>query len=150
MPWHDPDTSVKYGLEPVATTKNGATSAETDGSPAMGQWRVSARRRAGQLCEWCGTRFEVTEKVGRRRRYCGRACRQRAYERRTALARTDLPADAVVFSTAELTAIQDRMFQLRCAAEDIVTAARDGAPTQELAEIAAEIAELSRDLERLR
>lgn len=64
--------------------------------------------------------------------------------------RTGLPEDAVVLSASEIAALQDRMFQLRCAAEDIVTAADDGARARELRELAAEVARAAKDLEQLR
>ncbi|WP_414637400.1 hypothetical protein [Amycolatopsis sp.] len=104
-----------------------------------------------QHCGWCGRRLEqqgVTK--GRRRRYCGQSCRQRAYERRTALQRSGLPEDAVVLSDTELAALQDKLFQLRCAAEDVVTAADDGAASDELRRMAQELARSAQDLERLR
>ncbi|OXM74839.1 hypothetical protein CF166_02270 [Amycolatopsis sp. KNN50.9b] len=109
------------------------------------------RRRAGAVlhCGWCGRPIEQGS-TGRRRRYCGQSCRQRAYERRVAVQRTGLPEDAVVLSDTELTALQDRLFQLRCAAEDVVTAADDGADAGELRRMARELAETARDLERLR
>lgn len=88
--------------------------------------------------------------MGRRRRYCGQSCRQRAYERRTAVQRTGLPEDAVVLSADEISALQDRLFQLRCAAEDVVTAAEDGADVGELSKLAADVARTAQDLERLR
>lgn len=53
-------------------------------------------------------------------------------------------------SSAEIAALQDRMFVLRCAAEDIVTAAADGATVGELRELASEVARNAKDLERLR
>lgn len=113
---------------------------------------VSARRRrpgAVLHCGWCGRPIEQGS-TGRRRRYCGQSCRQRAYERRVAVQRSGLPEDAVVLSDTELTALQDRLFQLRCAAEDVVTAADDGADPAELRRMALELAETARDLERLR
>lgn len=64
--------------------------------------------------------------------------------------RTGLPEDAVVLSGAEIAALQDRLFQLRCAAEDIVTAADDGASTDELRTMAQELARTAHELERLR
>ncbi|GAA3010254.1 hypothetical protein GCM10010483_64120 [Actinokineospora diospyrosa] len=88
--------------------------------------------------------------TGRRRRYCAQSCRQRAYERRTAVQRGGLPEDAVVLSTAELTDLQDRLFQLRCAAEDVLTAAQDGATPAELGELAELVRRGAKDLERLR
>jgi hypothetical protein len=88
--------------------------------------------------------------VGRRRRYCGQSCRQRAYERRSAVQRSGLPEDAVVLSDAEVATLQDRLFQLRCAAEDVVTAADDGAELAELRQLADEIARTAKELEQLR
>lgn len=108
------------------------------------------RNLAPQHCGWCGRRLEQAAAKGRRRRYCGQSCRQRAYERRTAVQRSGLPEDAVVLSDAELTALQDRLFQLRCAAEDVVTAADDGVPADELRRMALELAHSARELERLR
>ncbi|WP_376768847.1 hypothetical protein [Amycolatopsis acididurans] len=108
------------------------------------------RNVAPQHCGWCGRRLEQAVAKGRRRRYCGQSCRQRAYERRAAVQRSGLPEDAVVLSDAELTALQDRLFQLRCAAEDVVTAADDGAETAELRRMAQELAATAQDLERLR
>jgi hypothetical protein len=111
---------------------------------------VPARRGAPRHCGWCGRRLPEGGNVGRRRRYCGQSCRQRAYERRTALQRSGLPEDAVVLSDTEVAALQDRLFQLRCAAEDIVTAADDGADAGELRSLAHEIARAAKDLEQLR
>lgn len=64
--------------------------------------------------------------------------------------RGGLPEDAVVLSSAELADLQDRLFQLRCAAEDVVTAADDGAEPGELRSLAAQVIETAQDLERLR
>ena len=46
-----------------------------------------------------------------------------------------LPEDAVVLSATELADLQDRLFQLRCAAEDVRTAAEDGAAAGELRQL---------------
>ena len=59
--------------------------------------------------------------VGRPRLYCGQACRQRAYEQRSATQKAGLPGDVVLVSRAELDGLQDRLFQLRCALEDVQT-----------------------------
>ncbi|WP_236792457.1 hypothetical protein [Amycolatopsis sp. GM8] len=108
------------------------------------------RNLAPQHCGWCGRRLEIAAGKGRRRRYCAQSCRQRAYERRTAVQRSGLPDDAVILSDTELAALQDRLFQLRCAAEDVVTAADDGAASEELRRMALELAHSARELERLR
>jgi len=120
--------------------------------PKTSAEEVSELRRAGapKHCGWCGRRLEQGGNVGRRRRYCGQSCRQRAYERRTALQRSGLPEDAVVLSDTEIATLQDRLFQLRCAAEDVVTAADDGASVAELRSLAGEIAQAAKDLEQLR
>ncbi|HET9141602.1 hypothetical protein [Actinophytocola sp.] len=105
-------------------------------------------------CGWCGARLaddgRAGGKVGRPRRYCAQACRQRAYERRAAVQRGGLPEDAVVLSPTELADLQDRLFQLRCAAEDVATAAGDGAGPGELRDLAAHVIKTAADLERLR
>lgn len=64
--------------------------------------------------------------------------------------RGGLPEDAVVLSAAELADLQDRLFQLRCAAEDVATATDDGAGADELRELAAALIRAATDLERLR
>lgn len=119
--------------------------ASRDGIPSEGR-----RGREPRHCGWCGRRLESPDTVGRRRRYCGQSCRQRAYERRTVLERGGLPVDAVVLSESELVALQDRLFQLRCAAEDVATAAREGARPGELLELADDLVAAARQAERLR
>ncbi|TCP50938.1 hypothetical protein EV191_107202 [Tamaricihabitans halophyticus] len=64
--------------------------------------------------------------------------------------RGGLPDDAVVLSDAELADLQDRLFQVRCSAEDMVTAVDDGASTVELRQLAGELARAAQDLERIR
>ncbi|MGH3760107.1 hypothetical protein [Actinophytocola sp.] len=107
-------------------------------------------RTDSKHCGWCGLRLPDVGRVGRPRRYCSQSCRQRAYERRTAVQRGGLPEDAVVLSAAELTDLQDRLFQLRCAAEDVVTAAEDGAAPTELKDLATQVVRSAHGLERLR
>ncbi|GAA2806878.1 hypothetical protein [Saccharopolyspora taberi] len=109
----------------------------------------SARQRV-RHCSWCGRRIPEAGRQGRPRLYCAQSCRQRAYERRTAVQRGGLPEDAVVLSAAELANLQDRLFQLRCAAEDVVTAAEDGAGDAELRKMAAQVVDVAIELERIR
>lgn len=108
------------------------------------------RRTRPRHCGWCGRELPEEGKGGRPRRYCAQACRQRAYERRTETQRGGLPEDAVVLSAAELADLQDRLFQLRCAAEDVATAAADGATASELRELARRLTDTAKGLERLR
>ncbi len=46
--------------------------------------------------------------------------------------------------------LQDRLFRLRCAAEDLAGAARDGEGAAALGTLASEVARAAADLERLR
>lgn len=101
------------------------------------------RRARPQPCRWCGR--EVGDAgLGRRRHYCRQSCRQRAYEQRAALLKDpakgiDLPADAVVLSADEAAQLSDRVYQVRCAAEDVVTAVEEGAAPTELRRLCDEL-----------
>ena len=64
--------------------------------------------------------------------------------------RGGLPEDAVVLSNDEFADLQDRLFQLRCAAEDVATAVADGANINELRQLATELITAAGELERLR
>lgn len=88
--------------------------------------------------------------TGRRRKYCKRSCRQRAYEQRTLVNGTAIPEDAVILSEAEAAGLGDRIFALRCAAEDLRTAVAEGADHPTLLELSAELVELARAAERIR
>jgi hypothetical protein len=73
--------------------------------------------------------------MGRRRQYCRQSCRQRAYEQRALVKSSAIPEDAVVLSADEAAELSDRVFQMRCAAEDVATAVDEGAATSELREL---------------
>ncbi len=73
--------------------------------------------------------------MGRRRQYCRQSCRQRAYEQRALVKGSAIPEDAVVLSADEAAELSDRVFQVRCAAEDVATAVDEGAATSELREL---------------
>ena len=78
--------------------------------------------------------------MGRRRQYCRQSCRQRAYEQRASIngvKGASLPADAVVLSAVEAAGLSDRVYQVRCAAEDLSTALDEGAGSPELRELCA-------------
>jgi hypothetical protein len=84
--------------------------------------------------------------VGRPRMYCGQACRQRAYEQRTATSKAGLSGDVVLVTRNELDGLQDRLYQLRCALEDVQTLLTEK-PTK--AELERSLAELVRSTGRL-
>jgi hypothetical protein len=76
--------------------------------------------------------------MGRRRQYCRQSCRQRAYEQRASIngaAGASVPPDAVVLSADEAADLSDRVYQVRCAAEDVATALDEGAAATELREL---------------
>ncbi|MCV7313986.1 hypothetical protein H7J77_00270 [Mycolicibacillus parakoreensis] len=97
------------------------------------------RRRRPQPCRWCGREVADTP-TGRRRQYCRQSCRQRAYEQRAHLAAaagTGLPTDAVVLTAEEAADLADRIYQVRCAAEDVAIALDEGAGHDELRQLCA-------------
>ena len=92
------------------------------------------RRTRPQPCRWCGR--DVSDAgLGRRRQYCRQACRQRAYEQRALVKGSAVPDDAVVLTAEEAAELSDRVYQVRCAAEDVVTAVSEGAAAAELREL---------------
>jgi hypothetical protein len=92
------------------------------------------RRVRPQPCRWCGR--DVSDSgLGRRRQYCRQSCRQRAYEQRASINGAKgaaVPPDAVVLSPDEAADLSDRVYQVRCAAEDVATALDEGAAATEL------------------
>jgi hypothetical protein len=96
------------------------------------------RRSRPEPCRWCGR--EVGDAgLGRRRQYCRQSCRQRAYEQRALVKGTSLPADAVVLTADEAAQLADRVFQVRCAAEDVATAVDEGASADEVRQLCEEL-----------
>ena len=115
-------------------------------APAPGR-----RARSGPVrCLWCGRELPATSGVGRRRRYCAQACRQRAYENRSALERGAIPPDAVVLTQQERDDLADRLDQVRSAAEDVATALAESAGAAELAPLVSEMVAAARSAERIR
>ena len=112
--------------------------------------RPGSRKKRGdgeeRRCGWCRSVLPAQESVGRPRLYCGQACRQRAYEQRSATAKAGLSADVVLVTRAELDGLQDRLFQLRCAIEDVQTLLHEK-PTK--AELERSLADLVRSTGRL-
>ncbi|MGI8416600.1 MAG: hypothetical protein ACR2P2_10455 [Nakamurella sp.] len=113
--------------------------------PSAPALRSSAPRR----CLWCGRELTDGNTVGRKRRYCGQSCRQRAYESRAALDRGGLPADAVILTGGERESLSDSLFQVRCAAEDVATALADGATPKELSSLIEDLVGFAKDAEVL-
>ncbi|WP_084298693.1 hypothetical protein [Mycobacterium genavense] len=96
-----------------------------------------SRRSHPQPCRWCG-RDVTAVGMGRRRQYCRQSCRQRAYEQRASMnwgELSALPADAVVLTADDASDLSDRLYQVRCAAEDVATALDEGAEAAELRQL---------------
>lgn len=55
-----------------------------------------------------------------------------------------LPADAVVLSADDAADLSDRVYQVRCAAEDVVTALDEGAAATELRDLCEELIRAAR------
>jgi hypothetical protein len=87
--------------------------------------------------------------VGRPRQYCGQACRQRAYEQRSATAKAGLSGDVVLVTRGELDGLQDRLYQLRCALEDVQTLLTERPTKAELERSLAEVLRSTGRLDRL-
>jgi hypothetical protein len=87
---------------------------------------------------------------GRRRRYCGQSCRQRAYEQRRDLAGTTVPADALILPRSAAEDLTDRLFELRCGAEDVAAAVEAGEDAEEIAALCRELVDLARAAEKIR
>ena len=100
-------------------------------------------RKRPQSCLWCGR--EVADAgLGRRRQYCRQSCRQRAYEQRAQVKGTSVPSDAVVLTADEASVLSDRVYQVRCAAEDMATAIDEGADHAELRELCEAVMQAAR------
>ena len=113
--------------------------------------RTGMNGRAPVRCQWCGRELGNGHGgVGRPRMYCAQSCRQRAYEHRSALQRGGLPTDAVVLSAAERDDLADRLFQVRCAAEDVATALAEKASVSEMHLLVGELIAAARAAERIR
>lgn len=107
-------------------------------------------RVAGSCCLWCGRELPKQEGRGRRKKYCNQGCKQRAYEQRLRFSGTVIPEDAVVLHTDNVASLHDRLFELRCIAEDILTALEEGASSSELRNICEELVKAARAAEKLR
>ncbi|MPV52074.1 hypothetical protein GCO27_03120 [Corynebacterium sp. zg331] len=100
-------------------------------------------------CTWCGKEMAASTR-GRPKKYCSPSCKQRAYEQRHNITGTRIPEDAVIMTADRAERLQDSLFELRCSAEDIATAAREGAGEEELQGLCSELVSLARSIEKLR
>jgi hypothetical protein len=84
---------------------------------------------AGDRCRWCGRALPPPASTGRPRAYCRSSCRQRDYEARRRATELGLSEGELVVTRAELDAVQDQLYMLEAAVEDVE---RDlsGSPTK--------------------
>lgn len=100
-------------------------------------------------CAWCGSEITSVGR-GRPRKYCSASCKQRAYEQRHNVVGTQIPDDAVILAADKADQLRDELYELRCVAEDIQTAAREEASPGEMAALCQELVDLARAIEKLR
>lgn len=72
-----------------------------------------------QRCLWCGGLFRVPAVPGRPQLYCRRSHRQRAYEARQLARRHGLGKDDVLMSRKTVADLQDALYVLESALEDV-------------------------------
>ena len=134
-------------MEAPADESAGATVVEeADGALRSGRRGAATGPRR---CGWCCRVLPDQVSVGRPRMYCGQACRQRAYEQRAATAKAGLSGDVVLVTRAELDGLQDRLYQLRCAVEDVQTLLAERPTKDELERSLAELVRSTGRLDRL-
>nr|VDG63673.1 Uncharacterised protein [Streptococcus thermophilus] len=95
-------------------------------------------------CLWCGAPIEQLQGRGRRRKYCTDSCKQRAYEQRHSVLSGPERARPRNDET-----LRDRLFALRCAAEDIATAVSEGADADEIESLCDELVTMAKRIEKL-
>lgn len=116
----------------------------------------AATRTHPNHCKWCGKLMTDQPTRGRRKQYCSQSCRQRAYEHRTLAPRPTVagenagPGEAITLGPRAASNLKDLMYQLRCAAEDVRTAAEERAPHEEIVGLANEVLELAQSIEKIR
>ena len=90
----------------------------------------SGERR--ERCGWCGRPFVANPGPGRPRRFCRPGCRQQAYQARRLAGAHGLGDDDVIVDRLVLEDLQDRVYCLQAALEDV---ARDLEVSREPADV---------------
>ena len=70
-------------------------------------------------CGWCNRPVAQSPGPGRRRRFCCRSHRQRAYEARLRSDSLGIPDGQVVVAEVDLAKLHDRLYRLESAVEDV-------------------------------
>ncbi|MCP1387029.1 hypothetical protein M5J20_02330 [Corynebacterium sp. TA-R-1] len=106
--------------------------------------------RPAPVCLWCGQELEAQQGRGRKRKYCGQSCKQRAYEQRHNLSGAGIAEGSVILRPERVAELRDELYELRCAAEDVRTAAMEGADAEEIRHLCDELTALATEIEKLR
>ncbi|NOX23691.1 MAG: hypothetical protein GXP36_11470 [Actinobacteria bacterium] len=85
---------------------------------------MKQQRRA--MCAWCGTKFLVGGTVGRPPKYCKRSHRQRAFEASKRGSERGLGGGEVLVDATAWATLQDALYRLEAAVEDVATDLADG------------------------
>ena len=125
-----------------------ATAASSEQGSGGGHSWASDRKKPAP-CAWCG-KDVAPNATGRRRKYCGQSCRQRAYEQRAQLKGTGIDQDSIILRPSMVEGLHDQLFELRCAAEDIVTAVTEGDNPADIKELTDEMLAIARRVENFR
>jgi hypothetical protein len=70
-------------------------------------------------CRWCGRRLPPRSGPGRRREFCNDSCRQLDYQSRRRAAEVGLSEHELIVARRELDDLQDRLYVLEAAIEDV-------------------------------
>ncbi|MHB8465818.1 MAG: hypothetical protein ACYDH6_17850 [Acidimicrobiales bacterium] len=70
-------------------------------------------------CRWCYRPIDGREGPGRPKEYCRRSCRQRDYEARRRSLERGLDENEIIVARSRLANLQDRLWVLPCAIEDV-------------------------------
>ena len=106
--------------------------------------------REGQRCGWCGRPTGAAARTGRPRRFCRPGCRQRAYEARRRAAEVGLSERELIVARTQLDELNDRLYVLECAIEDVERDLAASATRSELREAVDWLLEAARPVVGLR
>jgi hypothetical protein len=85
----------------------------------------------GNACRWCQRPLPPALGTGRPRLYCRQSCRQRDYEVRRRAAERGLDEGEIIVTRARLAALQDQLWVLACAVQDVEGDLANGADARE-------------------
>lgn len=94
---------------------------------------MTEKQPAGR-CVWCGEVFTIPDGPGRPRRFCRRSHRQRHYEARRVATNLGLGSNEVLISRSELDRLNDHLYALQAALEDVEGDVGDRPTTKQYAD----------------